>query len=284
MINKFIIILILGFITVLNAKVNAIVSILPEVTFVKAIGGDKVNISLMVKPGNEPHTYEPKPSQMKDISKANIYFAIGVEFENVWLKKFKNQNHNMNIIDLSKNITKIKISEHHEENNHNKEHSHNGLDPHIWTSPYNVKIIAKGIYTTLIKFDPKNKTYYKNNYIKFLNHINQTDEKIKMILSDVKNGTKFMVFHPAWGYFARDYHLIQSAIEVDGKKPKPRQIIYIINEAKNQNIKAIFTAPEFNQKVAKQIANQVGVPVVKVTPLNSKWSENLINLATKIAN
>ena len=284
MINKFILLVILGFITVLNAKVNVIVSILPEVTFVKAIGGNKVNISLMVKPGNEPHTYEPKPSQMKDISKADIYFAIGVEFENVWLKKFKNQNHNMNIIDLSKNITKIKMLEDYEESKYHKKHSHNGLDPHIWTSPYNVKIIAKDIYTTLIKFDEKNKLYYKNNYIKFLKHINQTNKKIKMILSDVKNGTKFMVFHPAWGYFARDYHLIQLAIEVDGKKPKPRQIIYIINKAKKQNIKAIFTAPEFNQKVAKQIANQVGVPVIKVTPLNPKWSENLINLAKNIAN
>ncbi len=90
--KKIFITFILGFTTLTYANVNAIVSILPQQTFVKAIGGEKVNISLMVKPGNSPHTYEPKPSQMRDISKADIYFSIGVEFEKAWLPKFMNQN------------------------------------------------------------------------------------------------------------------------------------------------------------------------------------------------
>ena len=291
MIKILILIIGLGTINLLSAKVNVVVSILPEVTFVKAIGGNKVDIALMVKPGNGPHTYEPKPSQMKDISKANLYFAIGVEFEKAWLPKFKNQNYNMKIVDLSKNITKMKmIADHYhnkDENHKVDRHEHNhhiGLDTHIWTSQYNVKTIAKDIYTTFVKADQNNKIYYKNNYEKFLKKINQTDTKINMILADVKNGTKFMVFHPAWGYFARDYHLTQFAIEADGKNPKPKKFIFLINQAKKENVKAIFTAPEFSQKVAKQIANEVGVPVVKVSPLNPKWSENLLHLANAIKN
>ena len=247
----------LGFCSYTFANVNAVVSILPQQTFLKAIGGNKVNISVMVKPGNSPHTYEPKPSQMRDISKADIYFAIDVEFEKVWLPKFINQNQNMLIANLSEGITKVSISKHshHHDSKHNDTHA--SKDPHIWTSPANVKVIAKNILKQLIKIDKINQNYYKKNYEKFISSINQTNNEINDILKDIPKGSKFIVFHPAWGYFAQQYNLEQIAIEVDGKNPKPKQISYIIEEAKEENVKAIFTAPEFSTKVAKQIAHEL---------------------------
>jgi zinc transport system substrate-binding protein len=276
----------------LYAKVNTVVSILPQETFVKAIGGDKVNVALMVKPGNEPHSYEPKPSQMKDIAKADIYFSIGVEFEDVWIPKFENQNKKMKIVNVSKGIRKVAMLGHHhhdgdehEEHGHDEhEHGEDGKDPHIWLSPLNVQLIAKNIYTALATNDPANKNYYKANYKKFVEHVQATDKKIRNILFDTPTGTKFMVFHPAWGYFARDYGLTQLAIEVEGKNPKPKQVIYLIKEAKEEGVKAVFTAPEFSDKIAKQIASEVSVPVVKMSPLKPKWSENLITFAKAIAN
>jgi len=122
----------------LSAKLHIIASILPEQVFIQTIGGDEVSVSLMVKPGNSPHTYEPKPSQMKDISHAALYLSIGVEFEKVWLPRFIHQNSHMKIIDLSQGIEKLAISGEHE-----REGEHH--DPHIWTSPANAKIIAKNI-------------------------------------------------------------------------------------------------------------------------------------------
>ncbi len=281
--------------TVTYAKVNAVVSILPQKTFVEAIGGDKVNVALMVKPGNSPHSYEPKPSQMKDISKADIYFTIGVEFEEAWVPKFSDQNKKMKIVSIAKGIEKMKMAahhhhdedehdEHHEEHGEEHDHDHEHGDPHIWTSPSNVKIIAKNIYTYLVKIDKQNKEYYKSNYEAFLTHINNTDNKIKEMLKNVDKGTPFMVFHPAWGYFAAQYGLTQVAIEAGGKNPKPKQVMHLIEEAKEEKVKAVFTAPEFSQKVATQIAKEVGVPVIKVSPLNPNWSENLINLAKAVAN
>ena len=294
MLKKSIIIVAL-FSSALFAKVNTVVSVLPQTTFVKAIGGDKVDVSLMVKPGHGPHTYEPKPSQMKDIAKADIYFSIGVEFEKSWLPKFSDQNKKMKIVDSSTGIAKMELAEHHhdEDKEHEKEnhedkdaheHHHGGLDPHVWTSPANVKLIAKNILFALISIDVQNRDYYKANYKKFINNLNNTDKKIREILLGTKTGTKFMVFHPAWGYFARDYGLTQFAIESGGKNPKPKHIIHLIDEAKEENIKAVFTAPEFSQKAAKQIAKAVGVPVIPVSPLNPKWSQNLIGLAKAIAN
>lgn len=268
-----------GATTLLYANVNAVVSILPQKTFVQAIGGDKVHIALMVQPGNEPHSYEPKPSQMRDIAKADVYFSIGVEFEKAWLPRFANQNGEMKIVNLAQGIQKIAmVAEHH----HDGE-KENALDPHIWTSPQNVKIIAENIYHYLTKNDAKNRIYYKQNYEKFLRHIDETNATIHTILAKIPAGTQFMIFHPAWGYFARDYRLKQLAIEAGGKNPKPKEMIDLINEAKAKKVKAIFTAPEFSDKAAKQIAKEVGVPVVKISPLNPKWSENLIQFAHAIA-
>mgnify|MGYP003958151631 CR=1 FL=1 len=264
------------------AKVNTVVSVLPQQTFVKAIGGDKVNISLMVQPGNSPHTYEPKASQMKDISKADVYFSIGVEFEEAWLPRFSDQNKKMRIINIGEGIQKLKMAEHHHDTDEHEKHDEQeqeGKDPHIWTSTTNVKAIAKNILNALVKLDNENANYYKSNYDKFISHIVQTDKNIKEMLSDVPKGSKFMVFHPAWGYFAQQYGLTQLAIEAGGKNPKPKHIAYLIEEAKEENVKAIFTAPEFSDNIAKQIANEVGVNVIKVSPLNPKWSQNLENLA-----
>lgn len=275
------------------ANVNAVVSILPQKTFLKQIGGDKVNIALMVKPGNSPHAYEPKPSQMKDIAKADIYFSIGTEFEHIWLPKFANQNKKMKIVSVAKGIKKMAMEEHGHENHakhdeHNEDehegHEHKSTDPHIWTSPDNVKLIAKNFYKYLIKIDKENKDYYKQNLEKFIAKVNNTDKKIKEILKDTPKGTKFMVFHPAWGYFAHQYGLEQIAIEAGGKNPKPKQLAMLIEEAKEEKVKAVFTAPEFSDKAAKVIAKEVNVPVIKVSPLNPKWSQNLQNLAKAIAN
>ncbi len=275
---KKITILVLIINTFLFAKINTIVSILPQKTFLQAIGGNKVDITIMVKPGNSPHTYEPKPSQMKAISKANIYFSIGVEFEKVWLDRFKNQNSNMKIVNISKGIRKISIKGHsHNENEHNEK-----KDPHIWTNPTNVKIIAKNIYNALVNIDKKNKNYYKNNLNNFLLHIENTDKKIKSILK--QKHYNFMVFHPSWGYFAKEYNLTQISIEIAGKNPKPKELKHLIEEAKENKVSVIFTSPEFSDAIAKQIANELQIPVKKVSPLSLYWSKNLIDFAKDIAN
>ena len=279
---KKIIITILLLNTMLLAKLSVAVSILPQKTFLEAIGGEKVLVELMVLPGNSPHNYDPKPSQMKGIAKASLYFAIGVEFEHVWLSKFSNLNSSMKIIDLTQNIDKISISSHHHSNHNDKHNDDLAKDPHIWTSPKNVKVIAKNIYEALVEADASNRSYYRKNYDLFVASVESTDREIKKILANF-NGKKFMVFHPSWGYFARDYNLVQMPIELDGKTPKPRELIELIKEAKKENVTAIFTQPEFSDATAKVMANELHINVVKVSPLNPKWSQNLKNIANAIA-
>lgn len=292
-IKKLLLIISLIITPALYAKINAVVSIVPQKSFVEAIGGELVNVTVMVLPGSSPHSYEPKPSQMKEINDAKIYFAIGVEFENAWLKRFANQNKSLKIVDTAKGIEKLAMLKHkHEDENdnhkghhhHHDDHKAESKDPHVWTSTQNLKVIAKNIYNELILIDSENSTIYEANYKLLINKIDSVQSQIKEILKDTPKDSKFMVFHPAWGYFAHEYGLVQIAVEVEGKEPKPSVLAELIKEAREENIKAIFTQPEFSDKSAKAIADELQIPVIKVSPLNPKWDENLINLAKAIAN
>ena len=286
MFKKPLLLLFVGLGTLVCAKPNIVVSILPEQTFVKKIAKEMADVTVMVQPGSNPHSYEPKPSQMVALSKADIYFSIGVEFEEVWLQRFKTQNKNLRFVDISENVEKIKMAEHHHEEHeaeHEEHHHHGELDPHTWTSPKNVAVMAQNICNTLCEIDGENSANYRANLENFLKEIAATDAKIKEILKNTGAGTRFMVFHPSWGYFAKEYGLQEVAIEVEGKNPKPKEIMMIIDEAKEEHVKLIFAQPEFSDKSAKLIAKEAGVSVFKISPLAADWSDNLIKMATQIA-
>ncbi len=267
------------------SNINAVVSILPQQTFLKAIGGDKVHITLMVQPGNSPHTYEPKPSQMKSIAEADLYLSINVEFEDLWLSKFIDLNPKMRVINIAESTHKIPMYSNTDADKSHTTHAHHHKrdDPHIWTAPRNVKIIAENIYNALVTLDAKNKKYYKDNLEVFLEMVANTDEQISKILSTLHGSRTFMVFHPSWGHFAKAYNLEQIAVEIEGKSPKPKALIQIINEAKKEKVKAIFAQPEFSDKAAQIIAKELQIPVFKVSPLAPNWSENLLGIAKAIA-
>jgi zinc transport system substrate-binding protein len=272
------------FSTLTFAQTNIVVSILPQKIFVDKIGGDKVHTSVMVQAGDSPHTYEPKPSQMLEITKADLYFSIGVEFEKVWLEKFQNQNKHLIISDISRDINKSAMQGHHDDDEeHHAEENIESKDPHVWVNPMNVKQIAQNIYETLIGIDSNNTDYYKANLTTYLKELDALDDEIKTILKDTPENTTFMVFHPAWGYFAQRYHLQQLSIEVEGKSPKMKALIQIMKKAKEQNVRAIFTQPEFSDKSANLIAQNLHIQVIKTSPLSPNWAENLKNLATAIA-
>ncbi|RXJ87251.1 metal ABC transporter solute-binding protein, Zn/Mn family [Arcobacter sp. CECT 8985] len=291
-------ILLLAFSTFVLAK-EVTVSIIPQKYFVEKIAKDKISVNVMVRPGFEPATYEPKSSQMRKLSNSDAYFAIGVPFEKVWLEKFKNANKNLLIVNTQDGITKIKMAAHHhhdadheehedhdhdadhEEHEDHDAHEHTGLDPHIWLDPLLVKVQAKNIYKTLVKIDAKNKDFYRKNYENFILEIDSLYLKIKNILKPVK-GKAFMVFHPAWGYFAKRFDLQQIPIEVEGKNPKPSQLAHLIDEAKEHNIKVVFVAPEFSQKSAKIIAKSINGVAIPMSPLHEDWEKSLINTAKQI--
>lgn len=271
--------------SLLSAAPTVTVSILPQKYFVEQIAKDFLQVNVMVTPGANQHTYEPKPAQMKELAKSEAYFSIGDGFEKAWLPKFKSSNPKMLMVDTVKGIEKIAMAEHHHEDEKadHKGHSHHdhedeSLDPHVWLDPMLVKIQAKNIYDALITLYPAQSAEFTKNYEAFMVSIDALDVSIQKTLSEIKS-RKFIVFHPSYGYFAKRYDLEQIAIEVSGKEPKPSELATIIKEAKEENAKVVFVAPQFSQKSAISIAKQINGKVVPIDPLAYAWSDNLMSIA-----
>ncbi|MDD2785224.1 MAG: zinc ABC transporter substrate-binding protein, partial [Sulfuricurvum sp.] len=231
--------------------------------------------------GASQHTYEPKPAQMKELANSDAYFTIGDGFEKAWLPKFHNASPKMLIVDSIKGIEKIAMAEHHHEGEKagaHQDHEEESLDPHVWLDPILVKTQAKNIYDALVTLYPAQTAEFTKNYEAFIVSIDALDASIQKTLSDIKS-RKFIVFHPSFGYFAKRYNLEQIAIEVSGKEPKPSELATIIKEAKEENAKVVFVAPQFSQKSAVSIAKQINGKVVPIDPLAYAWSENLLSIA-----
>ncbi|MFP4333486.1 MAG: metal ABC transporter solute-binding protein, Zn/Mn family [Campylobacterales bacterium] len=284
------ILLMMFFASSLLAKQTYIVSIIPQKALLEEIVQDRADVAVMVKKGQSPHTYEPKPSQMKELSEAKVYFSIGVEFENIWLDRFKSQNKNLVISKSDRGIEKIDMEthkEHHQDHNHHHghqhEHNHGTKDPHIWLNTQNSKAIAKNMLETLKQEEPKNADFYEKNYQLVVKKIDSINNEIKQTLKNTPPKSAFMVFHPSYGYFAKEYNLVQLPIEIEGKNPKPKELTRIIEEAREEQVKAIFAQPEFSQKFADVISKELNIEVKRFSPLSPDYLDNLLSMAKIIA-
>ena len=259
-------------------KLMVAVTLLPQAGFVEAVGGDKVEVVVMVPPGASPHTYEVTPDQMTQLSKAKLYAKVGspVEFELTWMDKLIAQNKAMLIVDCSQGIKLMELAEGENEHEHEAKakSDHEGLDPHIWLSVKNAKIMTQNICDGLVQVDSANKTYYNNNCAAYLEKLTKLDSNLAADLSGVSN-RRFIVFHPAFGYFARDYNLTQIGVEQEGKDPDAEYIVRLIKEAKERDIKVVFVSPQYSTKSAESIAKEIGGKVVIIDPLAKDFIGNM---------
>jgi zinc transport system substrate-binding protein len=247
---------------------------------VQQIGRDLVDVQVMVAPGANPATYEPRPKQMAELSRAQIYFAIGVPFESVWLPKIAAANPRMRVVHTDAGITKIPMASPHHDGREDR-HAHGGLDPHIWLSPPLAQQQARTICTALQQIDPAHRAVYEENFKAFSAAIGQLNTELDAVFVD-SQGLRFMVFHPAWGYFAQTYKLQQVPIEIEGKEPKPAELQSLIALARRDRIRVIFVQPQFSSKSARLIAAAIGGRVVVADPLAPDWTQNLRQVAVQI--
>ena len=264
------------------------VSILPQAYFVERIAGDTVAVNVMVGPGEEAHTYEPTPEQMKSLNQSPVFFSIGVEYENSWIPRFKDLNPDLEVVNSAAGIQRIEVAENYahleEEEDHDAEEDDHadGLDPHVWLAPDNGKIIAKNILDALVSFLPEHSEAFQANHDALVNDIDALDEAITATLSGLEY-RRFMVFHPAWGYFANQYGLEQIAVQVGGQDPSVRELTALVEIAQEENIEVIFIQPTFNAANAETIAEEINAEVAVVDPLARDWLSNLQQVAEAFA-
>ncbi len=273
-------------------KVQVTVSIPPQKYFVERIGGDRVTVNVMVEPGANPHTYEPKPQQLTMLATSQAYFRIGVEFESAWMDRIKAANRELQVVDTAEGVELLPMVAHHHhedeagENHEDETEQMDGgpetTDPHIWLSPPLVKQLAQTVYQALVKLDPNGESVYRANLDKFIADIDALDRDIRSTLAAVKT-RKFMVFHPSWAYFAKAYNLEMIPIEVGGTEPSAAELAQLIERAKQDGIKVIFAQPEFSTKSAETIAQAIGGEVILLDTLTPNWLENMRQVTDKLA-
>ena len=254
----------------LIAKPVVIASIAPVEYLAKAVGGDKIEVQSLAK--GDVHSYEPKPNDMKAVAKARIFIAAGLEFEEAWIPRFKASAKNLVVVKSDAKIAKLK-EEREEQAEHDEKHEAHA-DPHVWLNPMLAITMARNISDALIDMDKANKDFYLENFQKLMNDLLAFDESAKESLAGLKN-RKFVVYHPAWGYFAAHYDLEQISIERSGKEPKIDEMASTLKMIKDENIKVIFADPNRSQKSAQILASQTGAKVELLDPLGYNLLENL---------
>lgn len=242
------------------------VSIAPLADFVKSVGGDNVEVTVMVPPGYSPHTYEPTPSQMVKISQADIYVKVGsgVEFEEAWMDDLIAQNSDMHIINCSPGIDIT-----------------NG-DPHVWNSPVNAQQMVENIYQGMIAANPDDKDYYLNNKNSYIDALKELDNYARETLSGFDN-SNFLIYHPSFGYLAAEYNLTQIPVEHEGKEPTPQVIQSCIDKSVEYNLNYVFVAPQFATSYAETIAREIEGQVLYLDPLPLSYISNMRSVVASIA-
>jgi zinc transport system substrate-binding protein len=265
------------------APMRVFVSIAPEKWLVDQLGGEKVRSKVLLDRGQDPHSFQPTPGQITALYRAKIYFTVGMEFERQISSKLEHSQ--VEIVDCTRLIRRIPIAGHggtrqQEEPPAADWHDH-ALDPHVWLTPVNLEDMAKVMAGAMIAADPDHADLYRSNLTRVSHRLAELHREIRAILQPWKGATLF-VFHPAFGYFAREYQLQQHAVEVEGKSPAPRQLYALIKQAKREKVKVIFVQPQFDRKSAAMVAQAIGGRVVPLDPLAGDVVDNLRTMAAAI--
>ena len=244
-----------------NAKPTVTVTIPPYQYFVEKIAGDKVDVNVMVSNGNNPETYEPNAQQMMELSNSALYLKVGsIGFEQTWIKKLQDNAPDMKMIDTSVGITPAKTPG-------------GNIDPHVWMSCKNARIIASNMLKALCELEPKHKTFFEKNYKSLLNIINKRDSTIKESFKENPDLVrKFVIYHPILTYFARDYQLEQLAIEEEGREPSAAQLKSLIERARKQKIRYCLIQAEFANRNTTTFIKESQTKAMDINPLQADWA------------
>ncbi len=260
------------------------VSIPPQKWLADQVGGKLVSTHVLVDRGQEPHNFEPTPKQVAALFRSQLYFTVDMEFEREISRKISQSSTSVRIFDVTRSIHKIPITGQKDRGGNNslaEGSRHNGLDPHVWLAPANLKIMATEMASSMAAVDPANKSVYELNVETVVVLLDRLDKEIQHMLAPY-TGSTFYVFHPAFGYFAHAYNLNQEAVEIEGKSPSPRQLYSLVSRAKAEKVKVVFVQPQFDRKSAQAVARAIGGEVVPLDPLAEDVAGNLKIMAEKI--
>ena len=264
-----------------SGKTNVFVSIMPQKYFAEKIGGGMVNVSVLVPSGTSPENFDPSPKQIVQLGSSDVYFTIGVPFENIFLDKLKAGKKKMVVAPCDKDVPKLRNAE-HEDHEHETGHHHGEFDPHIWTDPELIKIIAENMADALSGIDPGNASIYAANLENFRKELDALQTELSQKLAPYR-GRIFYVYHSAYTYFAERFDLVQKSIETGEKEPTPAKLRELVNQANQDKVKTVFIQPEFPASGARRVAEAIGGKTVCISVLEYDVMSNMRKTAALLA-
>ncbi|MFW5728952.1 MAG: metal ABC transporter solute-binding protein, Zn/Mn family [Spirochaetota bacterium] len=295
--------------------IEVFVSVLPQRYFVERIAGDRARVTVLVPAGSSPATYDPTPRQVNAIGNADVWFRIGVPFEEGFLPEIRDNLPDLRIVDTREGIELRQIDDHTHadegDDNAEDEHHHEGEDdhaedehaedghaegdqaedghhdeggspdPHIWLGPEEVKRQAATLRDALVSMDPDNSDAYRQGYAAFAEDIDELEAELEKTLEPLR-GESFFVYHPAFGYLLDGYGIEQVAIETGGVEPTPQQMREMIRRGQAEGARVVFVQPEFSQTAARRVAEALDAEVIEVNPLAPDWLTNMRRLGERI--
>jgi zinc transport system substrate-binding protein len=253
-------------------RLNVFVSIPPQRQFVQKIGGEHVEVHVILPAGQSAETYSPSPRMLASLSVASIYFQIGVPFEVAWTDSIRSVNHGIRIVSCCDHIIQASGAE--------SGHDHHDL--HIWSNPVYVKILAQQIRDELTAADPAHKDSYASGYQSFIAELDALDSDIRNKLAG-RRIQNFIVSHAAWGYFAEQYGLVQLALESNGKESGPRSLLELIRLARDEQIHTLFVIKQYKTPVLDSLARELNATIVELDPLAEDYLNNMATVSNEIA-
>lgn len=284
------------------------VTVMPHAWLVQQVGGEHVDVLAMVRPGENAELYQPTDEEISRASRATLYFRTGMPLESSRGFQALLRLGSVRVADLRQGIAVRRLehgahAHHHSEKDEESEAPQrapgepgaggdpqtvpppselSGSDPHIWLSLRLLKIQARTVARELAAVDPVHQADYERNRAALETRLDQADAAIGALLAPHR-GKAFLVFHPAWGYFAEDYGLRQLAIESEGKEPSDHELTELQQLARRENIGVVFVHPQGGRRAAEAVARALGARIEVIDDLPADLLQSLPETARRLA-
>lgn len=270
-------------------RLTVVTTLFPLYDFARAIAGDKADVSLLLPPGIEPHSFEPKPADVMTVNKADI-FVFTNEYMEPWAKSFIDglPAANVTIVDTSKGVTLLKAApeEEGEEGEHGYHHHHHGgMDPHIWMDFANARIMVDNILAAMVAKDPANREYYTARAAHYKAELTKLDDDYRTGLAGCGKRVFLHGGHYAFGYLAKRYGLqyqAASAVNADAE-PTPSKLAELVKLMRANGLKYVYSEELLSPRSAETIAKETGATVLMLHGAHNISKDDLAKGVTFIA-
>ena len=256
------------------AEISIVVTVHPLALLLNEIGGDRVAVHVLVPPGASPHSFEPKPSDLVRVARADAFLNVGGGLDD-WAARLFATAHDDGQPTAVSSLLGLVGRESHSSDRHagraDDEHTHGherGDDPHIWLDPILVQAeIVPALEALLIRHDPSGEAHYRSRATRFRNDLDRLDGEIRQLLGS--EARHYVAFHNAWRHFAARYGLEEIAVvqEMAGEEPTPRELGNLVRAARRAKLRAILVEPQLNPRLAQTLSAEFGGTTVLVDPL-----------------